>query len=234
MEATVTERKPPYGGFASFWNFVGQLHDNQPLPQRLDRSVMGNRGGSSRSELYVALRFFGLIDEEKAPTDALRELVADPSKAHLQDLVKRRYAPLVELDLSTATPRQVDEALENMGSTPSTVGRSRAFLLHAFEEAGLPVGKTLKTRGTPGTSPTRRRPKQKAKSTTANNGASHEPKVEDTPKVLPDLVRALVKKLPPEVDGWSEDEARQWLALAPQAIAYDYKLDLRKLTEGSS
>jgi hypothetical protein len=226
MEANgAPDAKPPYGGYQTFWNFIIQLSEN-PLPQRLDRSVMGSRGGSSRADLYTALRFFGLIDADKAPTSALRALVSEPTAEKLRALVQQRYAPVLALGLDTATPRQVDEALAALGATPSTIGRSRTFFLNIAEATGIDVGHTLKTARTPTSSP-RRRSKAKAKpkstegplASAVNNG-------------LPPLVKALVSKMPTEADGWDERDAKQWLQLLPSAIAYDYKLDLDAIKGG--
>jgi hypothetical protein len=219
------EAKPPYGGYQTFWNFIVQLSEN-PLPQHLDRSVMGSRGGSSRADLYTALRFFGLIDKEKAPTTALRALASEPTPQKLRELVEERYAPVIALGLETATPRQVDEALAAIGATPSTVSRSRTFFLNAAEETGIEVGHLLKTARAPTSSPPRRRSKPRPK-----------PSAEETaPAInngLPPLVKALVSKMPAEADGWDETDARQWLQLLPAALAYDYKLDLEALTRGN-
>lgn len=219
------DSKPPYGGFGTFWNFIAQLSEGGDLPQVLDRSVMGNRGGSARSDLYTALRFLGLIDDEKRPTDALRDLAAEPTKDKLRALIEQRYAPVIGLGLGTATPTQVGEALTNMGATPSTVARSRTFFLNASEEAGIEIGKTLKTARAPSTAG-RRRPRAKKVQT------DDEPAPPSRP-ILPPLIGALVAKLPPEEDGWDEAEAKQWLSLVAPSIAYDYKLDLSKLIGGS-
>jgi hypothetical protein len=235
---TATETKPPYGGFRTFWNFIGQLHDDLPLPQILDRSVMGQRGGSARSELYMALRFFGLIDGEKQPTEKLRQLTADPTKEKLGILVKTRYEPIIGLNLVTATPRQVDEALMQMGATPAIVARSRTFFLNAAEEAGIEVGKLLKTARAPTTTPRRRTRPKRVAPTGDQNGSENGGGTGTGGAVvgtLPPLIGALVAKLPPESEGWNEADAKQWLALAAPAIAYDYKLDASKLTpEGRS
>jgi hypothetical protein len=227
---TAAETKPPYGGFRTFWNFVQQLHEHRPLPQILDRSVMGQRGGSARSELYTALRFFRLIDAEKRPTEKLETVVSDPTPAQLRWLVESEYASLIALDLTTATPRQVDERLAEMGATPSTVARSRTFFLNAAEEAGIEVGRLLKTARAPSSAPRRRAPRKQR-----TNPVEDEPRKVPPPRGdLPPLIGALVAKLPTEADGWSEDDARQWLALAAPAIAYDYKLDAARLVAGGS
>ena len=191
---------------------------------------MGQRGGSARSELYTALRFFGHIDAEKRPTPALIAATDDLTVETLRTMIETRYAPVIALGLETATPRQVDDVLVEMGATPSTIGRARTFFLNAAEEAGIEVGRPLKT----------------ARAPAAKRRSPRKPKVtEDAPPVdlaaaarsltsLPPLIGALVEKLPSEADGWTEADARQWLALAAPAVAYDYKLDLSKLAQGGS
>jgi hypothetical protein len=229
MEATTLDRKPPYGGFRTFWNFIAQLHEHQPLPQLLDRSIMGNRGGSARSELYTALRFFGLMDERKAPTDKLHQLAAEPTTDKLGELMRESYAPVIALKLDTATPRQVDDALAGIGATPATTARARAFFLHGAEEAGIGVGRTLKAARGKSTGPRTRTRKARSTRRTENelegnqnrNGDSH----------LPPLVAALVGELPAKGQEWDEDDAREWLALIVRAVARGYKLDLSKLKE---
>ncbi len=221
MDAHATEApKPPYGPFRTFWNFIEQLSENGPLPQLLDRSQMGNRGGSARSELYMALRFLGLIDERKAPTDALRELVADhPEKAKLRDLVEASYATVIALNLTTATPKQVDEQLMEKGSMPSTVLRARLFFLNACEAAGIDVGVPLKNapRSTP-----RRRPRKTKAASPAETPA---PPPAQASTNLPMLVQGLIEKLPTEGESWSAAEAKQWLEIARPAFAYAYSFN---------
>ena len=222
MDVQATEApKPPYGAFRTFWNFIEQLSENGPLPQLLDRSQMGNRGGSARSELYMALRFFGLIDERKAPTEALRELVAYyPEKAKLREAVEASYAAVIALDLTTATPKQVDEQLMEKGSMPSTVQRARLFFLNACESAGIDIGLPLKN--APRSTPRRkaRKPSAKAKAETP----AETPPVSTRSK-LPLLVEGLVEKLPGDGESWSAAEAEQWLEIARPAFAYAYTFD---------
>lgn len=218
--------KPPWGGFGTFWNFVSQLHDDGGVPQILDRSVMGNRGGSARTELYAALRFLGLINEDKRPTDRLHTLAADPTAARLRTVIELAYEPVVKLGLMTATASQVGDALAEMGATPSTITRARTFFLNAAEQAGIPVGNTLKTKRAPSTPSRRRaRPKKAAPPTDeAQRSQVQRPK-------LPPLIEALIAKLPAE--SWTADEAKQWLGLVAPAIAYDYGLDLNELQPAS-
>jgi len=219
--------KPPWGGYGSFWNFVSKLRDEDGgIPQVLDRSIMANRGGSARTELYAALRFFLLIDDDKRPTDTLRMLAENPTPERMRAIVEICYEPVIDLGLATATATQVGDALVGMGATPSTVVRARTFFLNAADHTGIPIGNTLKTKRAPSTTPRRR-----SRSKKTGVGTPSEQPEEQRPK-LPPVIGALVAKLP-EGD-WSEAEARQWLGLVAPAIAYDYELDLTKLQSSSS
>lgn len=186
---------------------------------------MENKGGSARTELYLALRFFGLIDSEKAPTPVLNDLTAKPTAEKLRELVAGSYAPVIALNLETATPRQIDEALTDLGATPSTTGRARTFFLNAAEEAGLEVGHHLKSaRGTT---------TARARSTTRSPRRTKKAVKQEPPTTtgLPKVIAALIDGLPQESEGWTEEAARRWIDLFIPAIAYGYELDPKNLTE---
>ncbi|MGH3427052.1 MAG: hypothetical protein ACRDQZ_05720, partial [Mycobacteriales bacterium] len=122
-----------------------------------------NRSGASRSQLVVALRFFELIDDEKRPTDALKELVLSPDPNSLRKLLERHYADVIALDLKTAAGSQLDNALRELGSGQgATLRRARTFFLVAADEAGIEVGRALKKApATAPRSPRRTRARQK-------------------------------------------------------------------------
>lgn len=219
MEASATENRPPWGGFQTFWNLIQQMHEHRPVPQVLDRAVMGNRGGSARTELYVALRFFGLMDGEKKPTPVLLELVEDPTPEKFRSIVESRYQQVIALDLTTATPSQVGDCLSEIGSTPSTVGRARTFFLKAAELVGIEVGKTLST--PPST------PRKKTTRKSRKNNAQQEPPPPPT-RSLPTIIEGLVERLPANGETWNHEDAEEWLALARPALAFSYKFTYEK------
>jgi hypothetical protein len=224
METSATETlRPPWGGFQSFWNFIQQLHEHRPVPQVLDRAVMAGRGGSARTELYVALRFFGLMDAEKKPTQALLELVDDPTPEKLRPLVEARYAQVIALNLATATPSQVGDCLGEIGSTPSTITRARTFFLKAAELVGIEVGKTLQT--APSQPPRKRSPRKPRKS-------AQEPPPPPAPtRSLPTIVEGLIERLPAKDETWNDKDAEEWLALARPALAFSYGFNYEKKNE---
>jgi hypothetical protein len=231
MEASPSDRKPPYGGFRTFWNFIEQLHEHRPLPQFLDKSVMGNRGGSARAELYIALRFLGLIDANKAPTDKLEALTEDPTMEKLRMLVEDAYAPVIAMNLATATPSQVAAALADLGATSSTVERSRAFFLHAADATGIEYGRLLKSTrsGSKGARKSRSTTRRTRERVGGGGVGDESARAERTG--LPPLVAALLADLPANGQDWDAAAARQWLSLFVPALAYGYKLDLKQIKE---
>jgi hypothetical protein len=225
MEASTTETiRPPWGGFQTFLNFLGQLHEDRPVPQVLDRAVMTGRGGSTRTELYVALRFFGLMDEDKKPTPALLNLVEDPSAESLRPLVDARYKPVIDLNLLTATPNQVEDVLSQLGASPSTVPRARTFFLKAAEHVGIKVGKTLQTAPSPPARKTRRKPRKAAQ-------PEEPPPPPPPPSTLPTIIKGLVERLPADGEEWNAEDAEQWLALARPALAFSYGFNYEKVND---
>ncbi len=224
MEASATEtHRPPWGGFQTFWNFIQQLHENRPVPQVLDRAVMAGRGGSARTELYVALRFFGLMDAEKTPTPALLELVEDPTPEKFRGLVESQYREVIALNLATATPTQVGDRLAEIGSTPSTVVRARTFFLKACEHVGIEIGKTLQTAPSP---PPRKKTPRKAR----KGNAQPEPPTPPA-RSLPTIVEGLIERLPANGEEWNAEDAEEWLALARPALAFSYGFNFEKKSE---
>jgi hypothetical protein len=225
METSATETlRPPWGGFQSFWNFIQQLHEHRPVPQVLDRAVMAGRGGSARTELYVALRFFGLMDGDKKPTPTLLELVDDPTPERFRGLVESQYQQVIALNLATATPSQVGDCLSEIGATPSTITRARSFFLKAAELVGIEVGKTLQTAPS---GPPRKRTARKAR----KNNAQQEPPPAAPTRKLPTIVEGLIERLPPNGDEWNAEDAEEWLALARPALAFSYGFNFEKKNE---
>jgi hypothetical protein len=209
-------KPPPYGAYRTFWNFILSLAEH-PLPQVIDNSVMGTRGGSAKSELYGALRFFDLIDAAKRPTPTLHGLVGNPTADQMRELVLTHYQPVIALGLETATPRQVDEVLQKLGTSGGTTAKARTFFIHAAQDLGIEVGRTLATSRAPTT--TRRRRAPRAKSGSANQAPKE---TAPTAPTLPTLIQGLIERLPPNGEEWQADDALQWLEIARPALAFAY------------
>lgn len=134
---------PPYLSYKTFHGFIERLRARQPLPNRIDRSVMAELSGSNQSQLAAALRYLQLIGPSNSPTGTLVGLVsaegADYQKA-LRALLITRYAFLFDSgDLRRLTPREIQRKFENVGASGETVRRCTSFLLAAARHAQIPL-----------------------------------------------------------------------------------------------
>ncbi len=175
---------PPYVAWKTLWTFIDELRAKGHTPQVMDNAVLGNnRSGGVRSQLLVALRFFDLIDDDRLVTENLDHLVLgqDP-KGELRGLLEAHYGPVIDLELGTATPTQLNETLAEMGAGQGeTLRKTARFFLAAAEEAGLPLGPFLK-KATSGTGSGSRPAKRKAsKRKASKRGVSPRAEARDTP-----------------------------------------------------
>lgn len=143
-------RKPVPACYVSFRTFLGVLDAlRSDMPKRIDRSVFPSFSGSAQSQLIGALRFLGLIDEEGITQPIFDRLVHD--EAHraeiLREILEERYAPILEMDLTKATPKQLQEAMQSHYSfRGSTLEKAVSFFLQASVYAGIPVSARLSNR----------------------------------------------------------------------------------------
>jgi len=136
--------KPPYASYRSFVNLLGEFREQPVLPAAVDRSYLRKKSGSEQSALIAALKWFGLIDEENAPTQDLRALVkADESteKDLLKRLMEQSYALLSDgsINLQNATTSQMVERFRQYEISGSTLTKSIAFFLGAAKDAGISI-----------------------------------------------------------------------------------------------
>lgn len=215
---------PPYVAFSTFWNFLQELHGRGSAPQVFEASVFGpTRSGATRSQLLIALRFFGFIDGEKRATDRLRMFLQQPDQEALRELVEAAYAEIIALDLQTATPGQVDEVLREMGAGQgATLRKARTFFVHAAKQAGIEVGPHLATgTGSVRTSSSSSR-KGRGRRTTSMESTSSEPKSFATG--LHPFLQGLIQELP-EDGRWSKTQRDRWLEMARLTVDMLYETE---------
>jgi hypothetical protein len=140
-----TEFKPPYNAFRTFWGFIDTL-SKKPLPPQIDRSMLEGKSGTDQMGLNFALQGFRLIasDEDKrAVQPRLRELVAADAEARkviLAALLKQYYPRQVGISAENGTEDMLlDSFKDDFGLTGDTRRKAATWLLHAMNEAGLPV-----------------------------------------------------------------------------------------------
>lgn len=137
---------PPYLPFATFLSGIEGLRAHG-LPTVVDRSAWGSRSGADQSSLMSTLRFLRLIDEKGQPQEFLKQLVAveggsSGEKTILDEVLRKEYAPVFALDLKTATPNQLSDAIGSFGNF-STKSRAIRFFLKAAEYTGVELSKRL-------------------------------------------------------------------------------------------
>ena len=172
-EAVQSDFKPPYMAFQTFWRFVSDLSMN-PLPPRIDRSLMDSKSGTDQANLINTLKAFGLIDEDQRVLPALIALTdtdEEGRKPLLGEIVKQRYAAALAVSDSNGTANQLDDCFrDNYAVTGAdTLRKSITFFLHAARAAGLPLSPHFKqtragqgARGQPRKRPSQRKPKNTA------------------------------------------------------------------------
>lgn len=160
-ENTDEGRRPAavYVSWVTFKNAIEQLV--QGVPNQVDRSAFPTLSWAVQGQLMAGLRFLGLIDENDKPTPLLHGLaVADEAarKKKLEAVLRTRYKSLFDLDLTKATPAQVEEHLgESYGVGGDTRDKAMRFFMAALDYLEIPVSRFLKKSGNGAPSTPRRR-----------------------------------------------------------------------------
>jgi hypothetical protein len=195
----------PYSSFQGLRSLFDRLRDDG-LPQVFDRSFFGDQSGSLIAQTRGTLRFFDLIDDDKRPTDRLRQLArADETDrvAILRDLAVTKYADVIALG-NNATQGQLTQTFTASGLSGGSIPKATSFYLSLSEYVGLPVSPFFK---------------KTAGRSTSGNGAGRRPARR---KKVPDQ-----SERPP-----NKEPERQPDSLATKRSAY---IDLlMKLTEQSA
>jgi hypothetical protein len=136
-----------YVSWVTFKNSLDRL--GQSMPNRVDKTVFPGMAGGTLVQLLPALKFLGLIREDGTPTEALRSLVKKGEldrKEELHQVFSAAYKDLFTLDLTSATPSQLHEKMnEYYGVTGSTLKKAVRFFLSGAAEIGIPLSNYLVT-----------------------------------------------------------------------------------------
>jgi hypothetical protein len=145
--------KPPYLPYTTFKNVIGNLNKNGIIPARIDKTVLAGQSGGTQSYLWSALRFFGLIDDGKAPTENLKALVnaeGEERKKIWREIFDNAYDPIIgNLDLPTATLGMLHEKFSDQGLNGETVRKCHSFYAAGAEDAGITLPPQLKANTRP-------------------------------------------------------------------------------------
>lgn len=153
----------PYVTFSRFTSLLDRLRSDGHPPQVFDQSFFNGQSGSLTAQQRGALKFLGLIDDERRPTDTLRELVsADEvdAKILLKMVAEQKYAEQIALGMD-ATRGQLAEMFRDRGLTGETVNKAIGFFVALAEFTEIPISPHFrKGAASTGTS-TRRSPRRR-------------------------------------------------------------------------
>ncbi len=173
---------PPYLGFGTFKNYIGDLAATT-IPPRIDKSMMKGKSGGTQAALLVAFSFLGLTGEKGVATQALRDLVeahgTERWPAALKKLLDEHYGPILKgVPLDRGTAGQLDDAFEkHTDFTKSTRAKAISFYLRAGKEAQIELSPHFRAPSVP---KRKRKKKEPAKDATsapdaADDGVDNDP-----------------------------------------------------------
>ena len=137
---------PPYIGWAT-WNRLTRLMKTF-VPPRLDRSYFNSLGfsGTQYSQAVRAFLFLRLMDENKKPTETLRQLVMgtdEVQKSTLKSVIEKAYQPFfTNPGPQDATLGDLESFLRSQGAK-GVVDKCATFFLAAAKEADIQLSPQL-------------------------------------------------------------------------------------------
>src|SRR5579863_8728597 len=139
VEAIVPTKSAPYLPFRTFQGAYEALE--RGIPKRLDRTIWPSQSGLVQSQILMAFRFLGLVNDQDQPTVLLQHLVEDKErrKETVAKIINNSYRALLDHDLTKMTPKMVEEEMERYSVSGETRRKAVAFFLRCAKFAELPM-----------------------------------------------------------------------------------------------
>lgn len=139
-------RTAPYLPFATFLSGIERLAPE--APEVIDKTIFSSFSGTAQSQIVGALRFLGLIDAQNRTQAVLETIVSDPNsrKDLLAVSLREAYADVFAIGLQKASPKQLDEAMENYNVYGATHRKAVSFFVKAAQYAGVPLSAFIVSR----------------------------------------------------------------------------------------
>jgi hypothetical protein len=128
--------------YLSFKTFLGAVDAlEHGIPKQIDRTIWRSQSGVIQSQIMMAFRFFGFVNESDAPTPALQRFVEgkDRRPEMMASLIRHSYRSIVEHDLTKMSPKMLSDAMDEYGVSGDTKRKALAFFLRAAQFADIPM-----------------------------------------------------------------------------------------------
>lgn len=137
----------PYVAFKSFCSAVQSLRVHG-LPSTLNRTAWENRSGAEQSQILGALEFLGLTNDKGVTQPSLKHLCSltegsEEERGVYAALLRTRYENVFKLDLQNETPKQLEDAIGELGVSGNVKDRAVRFFLKAAVYAKIPLSSRL-------------------------------------------------------------------------------------------
>jgi gas vesicle protein len=212
---------PPYLPYRTFLNLEDRLKASI-TPARIDRSVVSSFSGAIQSQIFLTLKYLGLINENGVPSELLDKLLKakdDTRQKILNDIVVASYPFLfvANLDLKKLTADQLLDIFNKEGCSGETTRKAMAFFTAIAKEAGMelsPYLKRLKSRGSRGTgSKIKKEGEEVQKAGSSNNQPAHTLLTSNQ-----GWQQQVLSKIPDFNPGWDVEERKAWYEMMSRLI----------------
>ena len=215
-------KRPPYPPYAQWLRLLETLRDDfqrTQLPSRIDNSYLKKLkvNPSAESNLQSALVYLGLIDSEKQPTPALKNLLplyGEDSRSALRAIVQKSYGPILKgLILHTVTPDHLAEKFRRGGSKDEVGRKGMTFFVRIAKDAGIKLSDQIKTRER---QPSTRAPRRRVPQIRSVPVEAPQPRPDPScfsqpdPSDNGDLMTRVLAKFPDYNPDWDQTQVELW------------------------
>jgi hypothetical protein len=130
-DAPTSKNAAAYLPFKTFLSALESLEHG--IPKKIDRTIWRTQSYVVQTQIIMALRFLGLLDDEDNPTPKLHQLVEKKAdrKMFLNNLMVDAYRSIIDLDLTKTTPKMLDDEMEKYNVSGDTKKKAVRFFLQA-------------------------------------------------------------------------------------------------------
>ncbi len=128
--------------YLPFKTFLGAIEAlEHGIPKQIDRTIWRSQSGVVQSQIMMALRFFGFVNDGDAPTPALQRFVENKERRPemMASLLRHSYRAIIEHDLTKMSPKMLNDAMEQYNVSGDTKRKAVAFFLRAARFADMPM-----------------------------------------------------------------------------------------------